>query len=129
MALVDGRRAHEELGLSRAAFVDMCILCGTDFSSTLKKVGPITALRLIREHGSIERVLERCAFRARPGFAPAAARAVFLADPRPPPPIASRRELELLARAPDPAAVAALLGDSHPPPAGSDPFSARTVPL
>ncbi|KAJ1734204.1 hypothetical protein LPJ61_001196 [Coemansia biformis] len=133
MVLVDAERAHEELELSREAFVDLCILCGTDFSSTLEKVGPITALRLVREHGSIERILERSAFQPRPGFTPDVARHVFLTN-RQPPPIHSRNQLRQLARPADPAAVAALLGGGHPSPDdsrapldGTDPFARSRV--
>ena len=39
-------------------FIDMCILCGCDYTSTLKGIGPKTALSLIRKHKTIEAVLE-----------------------------------------------------------------------
>ena len=35
------------------------LLLGTDFSQRIKNVGPQRALKFIREHGSIERVIER----------------------------------------------------------------------
>ncbi|KAJ1723324.1 hypothetical protein LPJ53_002323 [Coemansia erecta] len=57
MVLIDSAQALSELGLSRASFIDLCILCGTDFSSTLEGVGPITALKLVQQHGSIEAIL------------------------------------------------------------------------
>ncbi|KAJ2784915.1 hypothetical protein H4R18_000840 [Coemansia javaensis] len=128
MAVVDPQRARADLGLSRAAFVDLCILCGTDFSATLEKVGPVTALRLVRAHGSIERILRLAKYRPRPGFAPDAARAVFLGA-RHAPPVAARRDVPRLARPPDPAAVAALLGSSPPAAAARDPFAANQVLL
>ncbi|KAJ1558847.1 Elongation of fatty acids protein 2, partial [Nowakowskiella sp. JEL0078] len=37
--------------------VDLCILLGTDFSITIPKVGPVTAFKLIRDHGNIEAIL------------------------------------------------------------------------
>jgi flap endonuclease-1 len=43
--------------LDRARFVDFALLLGTDFAPRLRGVGPLRALRLIREHGSIERVV------------------------------------------------------------------------
>lgn len=46
------------LGMSRSSFVDTAILMGTDFARRIKKIGPATALRLMRTHGSIERMLE-----------------------------------------------------------------------
>jgi flap endonuclease-1 len=39
-------------------FIDLCILLGCDYCDTIPKVGPTTALKLIREHKCIEKVLE-----------------------------------------------------------------------
>ncbi len=49
--------AQRDLGLTHAQFVDMCILCGCDYSGTLAGVGPHRALALIKEHSTIEAVL------------------------------------------------------------------------
>jgi 5'-3' exonuclease len=38
---IDPCRAAKELNLTRAQFIDMCILCGTDFGGTLNGVGPV----------------------------------------------------------------------------------------
>ncbi|KAJ2030064.1 hypothetical protein GGI08_009546, partial [Coemansia sp. S2] len=85
MMLIDADIALTELGLTRESFVDLCILCGTDFSATLEKVGPITALKLIRQFGSIERILESDPeIRPRDGFQFKVARDVFLQDVQPP---------------------------------------------
>jgi flap endonuclease-1 len=48
----------ESLGLSETEFTDLCILCGCDYVDQLYKVGPLTAIKLIREHKSIEVVLQ-----------------------------------------------------------------------
>lgn len=67
-----GRRAYVEvkpetielektlsaLGITRDQLVDLGILVGTDYSEGVRGVGPKTALRLIKDHGSGERVLE-----------------------------------------------------------------------
>lgn len=67
-----GRRAYVEvkpetielektltaLGITREQLVDLGILVGTDYSEGVRGVGPKTALRLIKDHGSGERVLE-----------------------------------------------------------------------
>ncbi|KAL1406344.1 hypothetical protein Q8F55_008043 [Vanrija albida] len=45
------------LDLPRAAFIDFCILLGTDASPRIPGVGPARALPLIQQHGSIEAVL------------------------------------------------------------------------
>merc|ERR1712139_573866 len=50
--------ALEQLGVSMDQFIDFCILCGCDYTDTLKGVGPSTAIKLILQHGSIEKVLE-----------------------------------------------------------------------
>lgn len=51
--------ALEGLGLTHPQFVDLCIMLGCDYCDTIKGVGPKTALKLIREHGNIETVLEK----------------------------------------------------------------------
>ncbi len=44
------------LGLTREQLVDVAILVGTDFNQGVKGIGPKTALKLIRKHGSIENI-------------------------------------------------------------------------
>mmetsp|Transcript_13560 Transcript_13560/g.1210 ORF Transcript_13560/g.1210 Transcript_13560/m.1210 type:complete len:81 (+) Transcript_13560:706-948(+) len=39
-------------------FVDMCILCGCDYTCTIEGIGPVTAYKLIKEHKNIEKVIE-----------------------------------------------------------------------
>lgn len=39
-------------------FVDLCILLGCDYLDPIPKVGPSTALKLIREHGTLEEVVK-----------------------------------------------------------------------
>lgn len=36
------------------SFIDLCILCGCDYTRTVPKIGPINALRLIKLHKTIE---------------------------------------------------------------------------
>ncbi|KAJ3094676.1 Elongation of fatty acids protein 2 [Physocladia obscura] len=55
---IDPVKARKDMDLSRDQFVDLMILCGTDFSGTLKGVGYVTAYKLIKKHGSIEAILE-----------------------------------------------------------------------
>lgn len=45
-------------GLDRRAFVDFCILCGTDFNERVPSVGPVHALASMQTFGSIERMLK-----------------------------------------------------------------------
>jgi flap endonuclease-1 len=42
------------LKISRKQLIDLGILVGTDFNDGLKGIGPVTALKLIREHGRLE---------------------------------------------------------------------------
>ena len=42
------------LGLSMDSFIDLCILCGCDYTGTIPKIGPVTAYKVIQLHGSIE---------------------------------------------------------------------------
>ncbi|KAL5601407.1 hypothetical protein BROUX41_002606 [Berkeleyomyces rouxiae] len=48
----------EGMEMDRKQFVDLCILLGCDYLDPIPKVGPTTALKLIREHGSLEKVVE-----------------------------------------------------------------------
>ncbi|ORZ24203.1 PIN domain-like protein [Absidia repens] len=54
---VDPVVARQQLGLTRAEFLDLCILCGTDFGSKIYGIGPNRALELVKQHGSIEEIL------------------------------------------------------------------------
>lgn len=64
---VSGTRFYEirigsvlaELGMNNDQFVDMCILCGTDYSPKVRGVGPIRAYRMIKTRGSFEAVSEK----------------------------------------------------------------------
>ena len=46
------------LELTQDQFIDLCILCGCDYCDTIRGIGPKTALKLIKEHKSIENILE-----------------------------------------------------------------------
>ena len=46
------------LEMTHEQFVDLCILCGCDYTDTIDGVGPITAYKLIKEHKTIEKVVE-----------------------------------------------------------------------
>ena len=48
----------KELSLNQNEFIDLCILCGSDYSSSIKGIGPKNALKLIKKHKSIEEVLK-----------------------------------------------------------------------
>ncbi|XP_077209669.1 flap endonuclease 1-like [Paroedura picta] len=48
----------EKLGMTQEQFVDLCILLGCDYCGKIRGLGPKKALKLLRQHGTIERVLE-----------------------------------------------------------------------
>eukprot|EP01027_Heterolobosea_sp_BB2_P012699 GEZU01018380.1.p1 GENE.GEZU01018380.1~~GEZU01018380.1.p1 ORF type:complete len:410 (-),score=122.72 GEZU01018380.1:68-1297(-) len=48
----------EGLELDYDQFVDLCILCGCDYCDTIRGIGPLTALKLIKQHKNIEGVLQ-----------------------------------------------------------------------
>lgn len=48
----------EEMNLTMDQFIDLCILCGCDYCDSIRGIGAQTALKLIRQHGSIESILE-----------------------------------------------------------------------
>ncbi|CAG8455487.1 10102_t:CDS:1 [Paraglomus occultum] len=56
-------KAREELELSKEAFLDLCIMCGTDFGGKVEKIGPVTALKLIRQYETIENIVDNCSSR------------------------------------------------------------------
>lgn len=50
--------ALEGLELSMSQFIDLCILLGCDYCPSIKGIGPKKALSLIKEHKSIEGILQ-----------------------------------------------------------------------
>lgn len=44
----------EELGLEYEQFLDLCIMCGTDYNTNIEKIGVIKAYEIIKDHKSIE---------------------------------------------------------------------------
>ncbi|CAE8581033.1 unnamed protein product [Polarella glacialis] len=50
--------ALQQLNVTMDQFIDFCILSGCDYCDTLKGVGPSTAIKMLIQHGSLEKVLE-----------------------------------------------------------------------
>lgn len=48
----------EGLGMTQSEFVDLCILCGCDYSPSITGIGPMTSYKLLKQHGTIEGLLE-----------------------------------------------------------------------
>jgi len=64
LTVVSGTEVRESLGFTRAQFVDLMLLMGTDFSTRIRNVGPMRALKLVEQYGSIEAVLDMGAAKA-----------------------------------------------------------------
>jgi flap endonuclease-1 len=47
------------LGLTQNEFIDLCILCGCDYTSNITGMGPITAYKYLTENKNIEGVLRK----------------------------------------------------------------------
>lgn len=58
MTRYDAEGILTELGFTEKQFIDLCILCGCDFSCKIKGIAIFRAFGLIRQHGDIETVLE-----------------------------------------------------------------------
>lgn len=55
--VIDLEEGLARLGISRKQLVEIGIMCGTDYNSGLSRVGPKTALKLIKEKGDLEAIL------------------------------------------------------------------------
>ena len=58
IAEVDLKKVLTGLELTMEQFIDFCILCGCDYCDSIKNMGPVKALKYIKEHKTIEKVLE-----------------------------------------------------------------------
>ncbi|KAG8899015.1 Elongation of fatty acids protein 2 [Tulasnella sp. 408] len=58
MVEVNLQKALEGLEMNMSQFVELCILLGCDYLEPIKGVGPKSALKLIREHGSLKEVVK-----------------------------------------------------------------------
>lgn len=56
--VVELKKVTSKLGISYEQLVDIGLLIGTDYSPGAKGIGPKTALKLIKEYGSLDEVLE-----------------------------------------------------------------------
>jgi 5'-3' exonuclease len=49
----------ESLEITSDQFLDLCIMCGTDYNKNIYKVGPEKAFKLLKEHGTIDDLLNK----------------------------------------------------------------------
>ncbi|EEB06134.1 XP-G family nuclease [Schizosaccharomyces japonicus yFS275] len=55
---ISSLRVQKNLGLTYPQFFDYCLLCGTDFCERINQIGPVRALKLIRQFGSLDAILK-----------------------------------------------------------------------
>ncbi|QLG72612.1 hypothetical protein HG535_0D03200 [Zygotorulaspora mrakii] len=55
---IDTELVLKGLDLTIEQFIDLCIMLGCDYCESIKGVGPVTALKLIKEHGSLEKIAD-----------------------------------------------------------------------
>lgn len=58
ISFIDKAIFLEKLGLSEDSFIDFCIMCGTDYNKTIKGVGIVTALKLIKANNVIDKTID-----------------------------------------------------------------------
>ncbi|CAM9269597.1 unnamed protein product [Scytosiphon promiscuus] len=55
---VDYQKLLQGLELTHEKFIDLCVLCGCDYTGSIKGIGPKKALNLVRQHGTIEEIIK-----------------------------------------------------------------------
>lgn len=45
--------------MNMAEFIDLCIMCGCDYTHSIGGIGPVKAFKLIQDNRNIEAVLEK----------------------------------------------------------------------
>lgn len=55
---IDSEKILSDLQMTKDMFIDFCILSGCDYTDTISQIGPVTAFNLIKEHKSIDKILE-----------------------------------------------------------------------
>jgi flap endonuclease-1 len=48
----------DEMGMTQTEFIDLCILCGCDYTNTIRGIGPFRAYELIKKHKSIAEAIK-----------------------------------------------------------------------
>lgn len=45
--------------MTQEEFIDLCILCGCDYTANINGVGPVKAFKFMKEEGNIENIIAR----------------------------------------------------------------------
>ena len=57
ISVINYEKVIEDFALTQDQFIEFCIFCGCDYCDSVPKIGNITALKLIKEHGNIETII------------------------------------------------------------------------
>ena len=57
ISVINYEKVIEDFELTQDQFIEFCIFCGCDYCDSVPKIGNITALKLIKEHGNIETII------------------------------------------------------------------------
>jgi len=57
ISVIHYEKVLEDFNLTQDQFIEFCIFCGCDYCDSVPKIGNITALKLIKEHGNIETII------------------------------------------------------------------------
>lgn len=49
----------EQFEMTMEEFIDLCILCGCDYTKSIGGIGPVKAFKFIKDNGTIENVLKK----------------------------------------------------------------------
>lgn len=55
---IEYKDAIAGLDMTKEQFIDLCILLGCDYCESIKGIGQATAFKLIKEHGSLDNIVE-----------------------------------------------------------------------
>jgi len=55
---VSNENLISSLGLTKEQFLDLCIMCGTDYNNNISRVGSVTSYKYIQKYGSIEGIMD-----------------------------------------------------------------------
>ena len=53
---IDFKKVLEEMKIDKNSFLDLCILCGTDYNTNMKGIGPEKSFLLIKQYVTIENI-------------------------------------------------------------------------
>ncbi|GAA6011876.1 hypothetical protein JCM10207_003415 [Rhodosporidiobolus poonsookiae] len=125
MVVLEPDELRRQLGLTKEEMVDFALLCGTDFTERIPFLGPVTALKLIRELHTIEAILAAHGDKFKPVGGDVAAylqtvrdaRAIFLTLPRLPLSTSPSAASDVTLTPPDAATASTFAGslDLRPP--------------